>query len=185
MNSIQSRLASGLLISLIFVFLMLWLIVSNNLQKLSENYISSRLEHDIETLLTAISFDKLNTLSINDQYINSIYKRPFSGHYYTIKHKQTLFRSRSLWDQNLSSAEIANNNYPSMVQTGPENQLLITITGRFNKQKQDVVITIAEDLSPVIENINKFKNQFTVLSLLILLSLLLIQFIILRKGLKN
>lgn len=183
MNSIQTRLASGLLISLIFVFLILWLIVSNNLQKLSENYISSRLEHDIETLLTAISFDKSNTLKINEQYINSIYKRPFSGHYYTIKHKQTLLRSRSLWDQNLSSAKIANNNYPSKVQSGPENQLLITITGRFNKQKQDIVITIAEDLTPVIENINEFKNQFTVLSLLILLSLLFIQFIILRKGL--
>jgi hypothetical protein len=52
MNSIQSRLATGLLISLIFVFLILWLTVSNNIQKFSENYIASRLEHDIETLLT-------------------------------------------------------------------------------------------------------------------------------------
>jgi len=184
MNSIQSRLATGLLISLIFVFLILWLTVSNNIQKLSENYIASRLEHDIETLLTAISFDKKNILTINEQYINSIYKRPFSGHYYTIQHKQKLFRSRSLWDQSIRSPEVSNTNYLTLVQPGPENQLLITITGRFIKQKQNVIITIAEDLTPIIKDISQFKNYFTILSLLILFSLLLIQFIVLRKGLK-
>lgn len=184
MNSIQSRLATGLLISLIFVFLILWLTVSNNIQKLSENYIASRLEHDIETLLTAISFDKKNILTINEQYINSIYKRPFSGHYYTIQHKQKLFRSRSLWDKSISSSEIGDINYLTLVQPGPENQLLITITGRFIKQKQNVIITIAEDLTPIIKDISQFKNYFTILSLLILFSLLLIQFIVLRNGLK-
>ena len=184
MNSIQSRLATGLLISLIFVFLILWLTVSNNIQKLSENYIASRLEHDIETLLTAISFDKKNILTINEQYINSIYKRPFSGHYYTIQHKQKLFRSRSLWDKSISSPEIGDSNYFTLVQPGPENQLLITITGRFIKQKQNIIITIAEDLTPIIKDISQFKNYFTILSLLILFSLLLIQFIVLRNGLK-
>ncbi len=184
MNSIQSRLATGLLISLIFVFLILWLTVSNNIQKLSENYIASRLEHDIETLLTAITFDKKNILTINEQYINSIYKRPFSGHYYTIQHKQNLFRSRSLWDKSINSPEIDDSNYLTLVQPGPENQLLITITGRFIKQKQNVIITIAEDLTPIIKDISQFKNYFTILSLLILFSLLLIQFIVLRNGLK-
>ena len=184
MNSIQSRLATGLLISLILVFLILWLAVSTNIQKLSENYIASRLEHDIETLLTAVSFDKTNTLTINEKYINNIYNRPFSGHYYTIQHNQTLFRSRSLWDQNLAAAKITGNNYIKTVQDGPEKQLLITISGRFNKQKQNIIISIAEDLTPIIEDIRKFKNHFAVLSLLILLSLLLIQFFVLRNGLK-
>ena len=183
MNSIQSRLASGLLISLILVFLILWLTVSNSVQKLSENYIASRLKHDVETLLTAISFTKSNTLTINEQYINSIYKRPFSGHYYTIQHKQTLLRSRSLWDQSLNSSKTINNKYIRFVQDGPEKQTLITITRRFRKQNQKVIITIAEDLTPVIKEISKFKNHFTTLSLVILFSLLLIQFIILKRGL--
>ncbi len=184
MKSIQSRLATGLLISLILVFLILWLAVSSNIQKLSENYIASRLEHDIETLLTAVSFDKTNTLTINEKYINSIYNRPFSGHYYTIQHNQTVFRSRSLWDQNLISPRITNNNYVKTVQEGPEKQLLIMISGYFNKQNQNITINIAEDLTPIIEDIRQFKNYFAVISLLILLSLLLIQFIVLRNGLK-
>ena len=184
MNSIQSRLAAGLLISLILVFLILWLAVSSNIQKLSENYIASRLEHDIETLLTAVSFDKTNTLTINEKYINSIYNRPFSGHYYTIQHNQTVFRSRSLWDQNLISPEITGNNYVKTHQDGPEKQLLITISRHFNKQKQNITISIAEDLTPIIEDIRQFKNYFAVISLLILFSLLLIQFFVLRNGLK-
>ncbi len=184
MKSIQSRLTAGLLISLIFVFLILWLAVSSNIQKLSENYIASRLEHDIETLLTAISFDKTNTLTINEKYINSIYNRPFSGHYYTIQHNQTLFRSRSLWDQSLTSDIVTTNNYIKTVQDGPENQLLIILSRRFNKQNKDITIHIAEDLTPIIKDISQFKNYFAILALIILVSLLFIQFIVLRSGLK-
>ena len=184
MNSIQSKLTTGLLISLILVFLILWLAVSSNIQKLSENYIASRLEHDIETLLTAVSFDKTNTLTINEKYINSIYNRPFSGHYYTIQHKQTLFRSRSLWDQSLTSVIVTTNNYIRTVQNGPENQLLIVLSRRFNKQGRDITIHIAEDLTPILEDISQFKNHFAILALIILVSLLLIQFIVLRSGLK-
>jgi len=184
MKSIQSRLATGLLISLILVFLILWLAVSNNIQKLSENYIASRLEHDIETLLTAVSFDKTNTLTINEKYINSIYNRPFSGHYYTIQHNQTLSRSRSLWDKNLTSIIATTNDYIRTVQDGPENQLLIVLSRRFNKQNKDITIHIAEDLTPIIEDISQFKNYFAILALIILISLLFIQFIVLRNGLK-
>lgn len=183
MKSIQSRLTTGLLISLTLVFLVLWLAVSSNIQKLSENYMATRLEHDIETLLTSISFDKNNKLLINNKYINSIYHRPFSGHYYTIKHNQTLIRSRSLWDQNITSENIINSNYIRSTQTGPENQLLITITALFKKQGQRIIITIAEDLTPIVNDIDKFKNNFTGISLLILISLLFIQYITLRTGL--
>lgn len=184
MRSIQSRLASGLVLSLTLVFLILWLAVSNNIQKLSENYIASRLEHDIETLLTAISFNEENTLTINEKYINSIYKRPFSGHYYTIEHNNTLIRSRSLWDQNLILPETINKNYHITIQNGPENQQLIILSSYFNKKNQDIIINIAEDLTPISKDIIQFKNYFATLSLFILMGLLFIQFMILRKGLK-
>ena len=184
MNSIQSKLATGLVISLIFVFLLLWLAVSSNIQKLSESYISSRLKHDVETILTAVSFDKKNKIIINEQYVNPIYKRPFSGHYYSIQHNENLIRSRSLWDQNLIVPKIINSRYLMTFQSGPEKQSLVTISRVFNKQKQNIIISISEDLTPVTENIREFKNKFTLLALIILFSLLLIQFVVLRNGLK-
>lgn len=184
MNSIQTRLTTGLLISLSVVFLILWLAVSSNIQRLSENYIASRLEHDIESLLTAISFDETGSLNINEQYLNAIYKRPYSGHYYTIQYKNNLYRSRSLWDKNLTIAKATDSDYLKSIQSGPEKQSLITITRHFKKQSQSIIVSIAEDLTPVIADINHFKNYFSVLSIFILIILLLIQYIVLRKGLK-
>lgn len=184
MNSIQSRLVSGLIISLIVIFFGLWFIVSSNIQNLSESYIASRLEHDIETLVTASSFDENNKLVVNDKYINSIYKRPFSGHYYIIQHGENTFRSRSLWDQSLTPPAELSGVYKQSYQAGPENQSLILISARFKKQDNDINISIAEDLSPTTKAIKQFKNQFTAVALSILLCLLLLQFIILRKGLK-
>ena len=184
MKSIQSRLASGLIISLIIIFLFLGFIVSNSIQKLSENYIASRLEHDIETLLSAVSFDKSNTIHLNEQYLNTSFNRPFSGHYYIIQHNKNKILSRSLWDQNLAIPEITSPGYHKTFQDGPENQHLITISARFKKQNQDIIISIAEDFSPVSSDIRQFKNDFTLLSLVILVLLLLIQVTILRRGLK-
>ncbi len=184
MKSIQKRLASGLLISLVIVFLLLWLIVSHNIQNLSEEYISSRIKHDIETLITAISFDKNNNILVNDKYINSIYKRPFSGHYYIIQYHQTSIRSRSLWDQTMKIPAPPDTGYKKSYQTGPEKQPLIILTGDFVKQKQPVTISIGEDLTPVTKSIEQFKNYFSIVAATILFCLLLIQVIILKRGLQ-
>ena len=184
MKSIQSKLATGLLISLIVVFLILGVTVSSNIQKLSENYIASRLEHDIESVVAAISFGQNNTLTINDQYLNAIYKRPYSGHYYVVQYNNTLYRSRSLWDKSLSLPDETSNKYLISTQAGPEKQSLITISRKFIKQNQNITISIAEDLTPIITDINKFKNYFYFLGIFILFTLLMIQFIVLRTGLK-
>ena len=184
MNSIQSRLASGLLISLIVISFILWISVSHNIQKLAENYIASRLEHDIETLLTAVSFDKQNQIIINDERIDTIYNRPFSGHYYSIQHKQSVIRSRALWDQTLTIPDAIPANYIQTYQPGPEHQSLIVISGQFIKQGQKIIISIAEDLTPVKNDIKGFKHYFTLLSFTILFILILVQIIILRSGLK-
>lgn len=187
MKSIQTRLISGLLVSLIVIFSALWFSVSYNIQKLSENYIATRLEHDIETLLTAISFDPQKKLTLNEKYINSIYQRPFSGHYYTIQHKKSIIRSRSLWDQNLVAPKLPVSKLSPPVkssQPGPDNQSLVTLAAKYSKQGEDIIITIAEDLTPIVNDINSFKNYFSIVALLVLTSLLLIQFYILRGGLR-
>ena len=57
MQSIQSKLSTGLLLSLIIAFSSLWMLVSINVQFLAKEYIATRLEHDAKTLLNTISFD--------------------------------------------------------------------------------------------------------------------------------
>ena len=184
MNSIHSRLLTGLLISLLFFFSVLWVTVSQNIQELAENYIATRLEHDIENILTAVSFDENTQLILDEKYINPIYQRPFSGHYFKIIHDQKIIRSRSLWDQDL--AVTTTDKTPSLRShlSGPENQSLLSVSANYTKQKQNFSIAIAEDLSPVIKDINYFKNIFTATALLILVILLAIQFFILKRGMQ-
>ena len=184
MKSIQTRLASGLLISLMLALFLLWLIVSHNIQNLSEQYISTRIEHDIDNLITAVSFDKNNHIKINEKYIDPIYKRPFSGHYYLIQFNQNNIRSRSLWDQNLSAPATSAPGYQTSYQQGPEDQSLIVLSRQFRKQNNKITISIAEDLTPVTQAIGEFMNYFSLISIIILILLVIIQIIVLRTGLQ-
>lgn len=183
-QSIQSRLSFGLLLSLCGVFVILWLIVSYSIQQLAESYTASRLQHDIETLLSAIHFDPQNKLLLNQKRINPIYNRPFSGHYYHIQYQNKSFRSRSLWDQTLRSANISNQHYTRAKQTGPERQPLLIVSRQFHKQGQVFTISVAEDLSLVNTNIRYFKTVFALVSVISLIFLLILQMLILRGGLR-
>lgn len=67
MQSIQARLSTGLLFSLIIAFSALWLLVSISIKTLAEGHIASRLLHDAETLLSTIEFEKDGKLILADQ----------------------------------------------------------------------------------------------------------------------
>ncbi|MFK5986739.1 MAG: sensor histidine kinase [Pseudomonadota bacterium] len=184
MKSIQSRLAAGLFLSLLSIFIILWFLVSSSIVQLAENYIASRLQHDIETLLSSISFDQNNNLILNQEKINPIYKHPFSGHYYSINYQLTVLRSRSLWDQTLSTKIAELGEYTRANIMGPEGQPLLVINSQFKKQGRLFSISVAEDLKPIITDMQKYKNNYTIISIIALLLLLIIQILILRRGLK-
>jgi signal transduction histidine kinase len=184
LKSIQSRLATGLIISLFSLFLILWALISFNIQEVAEDYTASRLYHDIENLLNAVNFDNNGIMSLNKERINTIYNRPFSGHYYSIHSGKTNLRSRSLWDQNLLPENIIVGKYTHKHQVGPDNQELIVVTSKFSKSDYQITIIVAEDLSSLNKNIQYFKNLFATIAAIALIILLLIQIYILRKGLQ-
>ncbi len=184
MKSIQSRLTIGLIVSLLSLFIILWALVSFNIQKLAEDYTASRLQHDIETLLSAIVFDDKGIMSINKNHINPIYNRPFSGHYFIIRNQLSILRSRSLWDQMLVLEDSLPGKFINTYQNGPENQPLIVVTSEFSKSKHQIIISVAEDLTPLKHNIQYFKNTFVFTTAMALVLLLTLQIIVLRKGLK-
>ncbi len=184
MRSLQSRLGIGLLLSLIAAVTALWIVVSLNVRQLAEDYIASRLEHDAQTLLTALSFDDNHQPILDSERIDQIYRQPFSGHYYVISsHGQQLY-SRSLWDQNLQFENVASGEQQRHVQAGPVSQSLLVLSIGYTRQQQDVVIAIAEDLNPIIENIDLLLRTFTLIAGGILLLLVLLQALILRYSLR-
>jgi len=183
MQSLQTKLGTGLLLSLIIAFSALWLLVSINVQYLAEEYIASRLKHDAETILSNVNFDKKNHISIDTMRIGLVYNQPFSGHYFIISTDNQTITSRSLWDQKLNHQKVNTGEQLQSLQPGPEQQPLLLVSAGYKKQGQQLTISVAEDLNPINENISQFKYWFAAMAIGMLLTLVMFQIFILRKSL--
>ena len=184
MLSLQTRLGAGLLISLLSVFLILWLVVSGAIRSLAENQIALRLQHDSEALLAIIEFDPQGQPILSKKYHDLIYQQPFSGHYFKILGAQTEIRSRSLWDQDLPVSAQSPGNKDRTHRIGPQRQPLLVLTIGYVKQQHAISIAVAEDLSPIESEIAQFQRRFTVIALLTLTLLTGLQAVMIRTALR-
>lgn len=183
MPSLQTRLGAGLFISLLFVFAGLWLLVSNATRYLAEGYLYSRLQHDAESLLIATQLDPAGQLFIDELRISSIYQKPFSGHYYYIAHGNNELRSRSLWDFSLT---IDNSSGATQVRSrtpGPQDQELLVLVSNYSRNGENYTIAVAEDFTPIEQDISGFQKRFTLAAVFMLALLVLLQGVLLRTSL--
>ena len=184
MRSLQTKLVSGLMLSLIAVFTVLWFLINFSIQSLAEEYIASRLRHDAETLLGTIQFDKAGQLKLNQSSIDPIYNKPYSGHYFRISTANQIINSRSLWDQQLPLAAVVKaGEVKRHYEDGPDNQALLVISNGFIKHKRQLTISVAEDLNPVKSDIEQFQRRFAITAVALLLLLVILQVFILRYSL--
>tara|TARA_R110001592_G_C13178807_1_gene750614 strand:+ start:2905 stop:4242 length:1338 start_codon:yes stop_codon:yes gene_type:complete len=187
MRSLQGKLGTGLLLSLVAAFMVIWVFVNISIRYLTEDYIYSRIAHDTETLLAAVVKDTPK-FEIDPAKVGAVYQQPFSGHYFEIIHGEEKIRSRSLWDQTLS--------YPNeqtlqqdaqeirLHQDGPQQQPLLVLVSHFIKQERGITIIVAEDFSPIEEAINRFQLRFSVSAMVILVILMALQTWLMRRGLR-
>jgi len=184
-RSLQSTLGLGLLLSLSFVFMALWLLVNDAIRVVSVHYIESRLEHDAESLLAAATISPTSDIWIVDRgKLNPNYNRAFSGYYYKIRvNKQTLL-SRSLWDFELSDSNIETHGSDSVFLSGPQNQQLLVLARIYKKQGQSLRILVAENFSPIEREINSLQIKLAITAAIMLAVLLLIQIGLLRVSLR-
>jgi signal transduction histidine kinase len=182
MHSLQFRLSIGLFVSLLLAFLILWILVNNVSRYLAESYITTRLEHDAESLLATVQIDKAGHLSLDNSRINPIYARPFSGHYYKIQSASATLRSRSLWDQDLSISSDTAGKQLHVI--GPQQQPLLLLSNTYDKSGHSLTIAVADDLSPVETDLRHLQQYFVAAAVILLLGLIAIQWLILRAGLR-
>ena len=185
MKSLQQRLHISLTLALLLLFALLWLVGQKSMDELTHEFVVSRLEHDIETLLAAIEIEP-ETVHIKHEQIAPIYKQPFSGHYFSIQiDDKPIIYSRSLWDQTLKSAALLPGERLLQTTDGPENQSLLLISMGFSKKERNVSISLAEDLTAIHSQKNRFKKHFAIFALSGLIILLILQSIILRWSFKR
>lgn len=185
MNSLEFRLHAGLSLSLIFLFVLFWYLGQKSMNDLSYEYVGSRIDHDIESLLAAVEVNS-GSIHLAKDKMPPVYQQPFSGHYFVISvNHQPVIHSRSLWDQTLIMPKIKTGERILKISDGPEHQTLLQINMGFNKKGLKLSIALAEDLSGINLQMLKFKKYFFILSLTGLMLLLLLQSLILRFSFKR
>ncbi|MDT8388702.1 MAG: sensor histidine kinase [Thiogranum sp.] len=183
MNSLAHRLNIGLGLSLILLMgLIGWLIYDHN-QRLADELIVSRLQHDAEGLLAALQFDADGNATLVEGAISAIYQRPLSGHYFLlqIENGRTL-RSRSLWDVELTGEILAPGEQRMRRITGPAEQPLLMWASGYRKNNHNIVITVAEDLTRLQQRLLQNVLLLLVLTLAFLFLILFIQRRIVRDS---
>lgn len=184
MKSLQLRLNAGLAMSLVLLFILLWFASSLGIRQLTEHQIETRLGHDTENILTAIDTSS-NTLSLDTTRVDAIYRQPFSGHYFVITDPHgTVIRSRSLWDTELEQTHVTPGKVQIHYLPGPEQQTLLVRSAGYIKQGRRLVISTAEDLSPMEQQIAQLQWWALGIFLVTLFMVIIIQRFIITSSLK-
>ncbi len=177
--SLQRRITAGLAISLAVIFsVQLWA-ASHSARRVVENSIAENLTHEIENLLAALDPGPDGVLALKPDAEAPIYRRVYSGHYFSIHHGGGVIRSRSLWDEEFNVLPNGLQRVP-----GPQGQTLLAKTATFNKNGRRVVITVAEDVTAIDAEIAAFRNRYAALAAGALALLLGAQMLIVRIALK-
>ena len=183
-TSIQNRLTVGLIVTLTILLVGQWLLVSIAIKFTFENYVEAGLEHDVESLLGALSFDTQGKPLLKAVRLNNVYQTPLSGHYYQAQSNGHEVRSRSLWDVSLELESAATGGGQAVHRQGPREQRLLVLTRGYRKHGHDVTLQVAEDLSPVENDIQRLQVYYAVFSLVAASLLLLLQRRVVHNALR-
>jgi len=180
-KSIQRRLSLGLVSVLLVAGLVvgqvsLWLF-ENGLQ----SYLESGLKNDSENLLMALSRGPQG-LQLDERRVSPAYQRPFSGHYFSIEFGDTHWRSRSLWDAQLP--RLSQPGLDSVLQPGPEGQMLLVLRSDYRRLGQVVSISVAQDYTPIRDSFKQVQRIGLGIGVLALIIVLLLQRITVRRALR-
>ena len=184
MRSLQARLSTGLVIAIAALLGLLLLVGGYSLRHLIEVFVAERLEHDMDALLTALSFDQNGRPYLEDTHLNTVFHQPYSGHYYKLTVGDRVLRSRSLWDTDLDIAPTTSTSVSRYFDRGPQDQLLLVVARTFQIQGRDVVIAVTEDFTPLATGLRQLLLDIALLALLLLGLMLIAQNWIVRQGLK-
>lgn len=153
--SIQRRLGLGLGVVLVVIGLVLaqtglWLF-DQGLRR----YLADGLQNEAESLLVSIIRGP-DGLQLDDQRVDTVYERQFSGRYFVIRFDDVTWRSRSLWDRELESP--SHKGLARSLEKGPEGQRLLVYRGDYKRYGKQLRIVVAQDYAPILKSFSRLRN---------------------------
>jgi len=180
MASLQKELKLKLLVTLLLVMVGLLFLIDRGVQKLTEDYILTRLQHDAESVIAALDIQQQDW-QIQPGKVSTIYQRVNSGHYYVVFNDSSELRSRSLWDYTPSLIPLDTGSTLIQRVVGLEGQQWLSFSQGIRLNNQSATIWIAEDITPLNNDIFYYRLWAMGLLLFALFILMLVQHRVLTR----
>lgn len=145
------------------------------------DYMTSNLHDESRGLLKAIKRGP-NGLTLDSSGINPAYERPLSGRYFVLTINERQWRSRSLWDEQLAPA--SGDLVTNQLVDGPNNQRLLWLDAEYERYGESINILVANDFSPILQDIRHIQNLLLAIGILVLVLLGLLQKFLMRRSLR-
>ncbi|MBF0163190.1 MAG: GHKL domain-containing protein [Magnetococcales bacterium] len=185
-RSIKSRLLVTLVVSLIAMFFLLWWVVSTALQELTANYLEDRMELEIASILAELALDDQDLISLDGKHVDALFHFSFSGYYYQIilqdGEESQILRSRSLNQFTLDIPAVPVGDQIRFFAKGPKDENLLTLVRTIPLRERKLTVAVAEDLTPIEEDLEQFLWLYSIISVVFLLLLTIIHVVAVYRA---
>lgn len=143
--------------------------------------LATNLRQETVSVLAALS-PGANGVRLERQALDPAYRRPLSGRYFLVITPQARWRSRSLWDTQLE-APLQKGLSATLVE-GPRKQKLLRYRAHYQMYGQLIIVVVAQDYAPQLEDFTRLKTGGLVAWILLLAVLAAVQQGLIRRGLR-
>jgi len=190
MKSLEQQLRNSLIVVMLLILFGLVVVTNLSTRNILQDFVTSRLDQDAQRLFDSLTISPDNLtqgkkeVAIHWRRMNPIYMTPNSGYYYVVNIANKTYKSPSLQGGTLpiqhSKTPITLHDIP-----GPQEQRLIVWIRTFNKNGQDVIISIAENMGLLIKKRKHFTALFIGMGLLGFVLLLALQRFVIYRSFKG
>ncbi|MDH1468605.1 sensor histidine kinase [Shewanella sp. GD03713] len=183
MYSLKAYLTRNLLITLTCAMALLLYLLFQGIQILTQDFVASRLQHDADSLISALEPQADGTWALSTDRLPNVYHRVNSGHYFAIKIGEQQLRSRSLFDHNVSLPTLKVGEEQLATQYVGHHHWLM-LSQAIVKNEQTIILWVTEDISSLEQTQLRFLGFAAVVVLLTIMILLFAQHLLLKRGFK-
>ncbi len=178
--SLKKRLGRNLLVYMLAVMILLLLASNFVIRSLVNDYVASRLEHDAETLVSALRQDDQGRWFLEPERVSTVYQRVRSGHYFAVRTPDGWLHSRSLFD--LDPKRLTARELDRFEMAGPGQEYWLVIQRKVTKQGQGLQLWVAEDVHEVHDRLRQWLVYLGLLLVAVTLVLLWLQRSLLERS---
>jgi signal transduction histidine kinase len=181
MYSLRKKLTRNLIVNMLFVMLTLLILLYFSTRHILIDYVSTRLQHDSDSLITAIRIDAWGNWQVDPRRVSTIYNRVKSGHYYQIKANNREATSRSLFDTDPPNLQAMDAGSYQIID-GPFDETWLVWYHQVSKGGFEFDIWVSEDISPIQQGLLRYTMYALLLVLFTTAALIYLQQQTLRKS---